>query len=176
MSINEEMQEHAEHAHDSFTRTAGALIALIAAFLAVVAVAGHIATTEELLGQQKASDQWAFYQAKSLRRYQSEVARDIVSLMPGAAAATAAEKFKGNQERYQKEGEEIMTQAREFEAESAVSGRRALRLHFGEVFLELAVVLCSLAILTRRWLFLYVAIASGAGGILIAGSALFVQH
>jgi hypothetical protein len=32
-------------------------MAILAAFLAVVAVAGHIMTTEELLMQQKASDQ-----------------------------------------------------------------------------------------------------------------------
>jgi len=176
LSINEEMQEHAEHAHDTFTRTAGALIALIAAFLAVVAVAGHYYATEELLAQQKASDQWAFYQAKALRRYQSEVAKDTFALMPGAEAAKAVEKYKTNQERYQKEGDEIMAQAKEFEAESAVGGHRALRLHYGEVFLELAVVLCSLAILTRRSLFIWVAVASGAGGILIAGSSLFLGH
>ncbi len=175
MSVNEELQEHAEHAHDAFTRTTGAVMAIVAACLAVVAVAGHIATTEELLGQQKASDQWAFYQAKSLRRYQSEVARDIVSLMPGAEAVKAAEKFKTNQERYKDEGEKISEQAKEFEAESAVSGKHALRLHFGEVFLELAIVLCSLAIISRRALFLYAGIASGAAGVLIAGSVLFLH-
>lgn len=175
MSVNEELQELAEHAHDAFTRTTGAVMAIVAACLSVVAVAGHIATTEELLGQQKASDQWAFYQAKSLRRYQSEVARDIVSLMPGAAAVKAAEKLKTNQERYKDEGEKISEQAKEFEAESASSGHRALRLHFGEVFLELAIVLCSLAIISRRSLFLYAGILSGAGGVLIAGSVLFLH-
>jgi hypothetical protein len=103
------------------------------------------------------------------------VAKDIVSLMPGAEAVKAAEKFKTNQERYKDEGEKISDQAKEFEAESASSGHRALRLHFGEVFLELAIVLCSLAIISRRSLFLYAGILSGAGGVLIAGSVLFLH-
>jgi predicted Holliday junction resolvase-like endonuclease len=151
-------------------------MAIIAACLAVVAVSGHIETTEELLAQQKASDQWAFYQAKSLRRYQSEVARDILDQMPGEKAARAVETYAANKERYIKEGEEIQKKAKEFEAESALSGHRALRLHFGEVFLELAIVLCSLAILGKRPLFFYVAIAGAAGGVLMAAGSLLVTH
>ena len=176
MSVNEELHEHAEHAHDTFTRTAGGVMAIIAACLAVVAVSGHIETTEELLTQQKASDQWAYYQAKSLRRYQSDVAKDIASLVPGAEATKVVEKYKANEERYQKDGEQISEKAHEFEKESAVSGHRALRLHLGEVLLELAIVFCSLAILSRRSMFLYVAIASSSGGVLIALSTLLINQ
>jgi hypothetical protein len=176
MSVNEELHEHAEHAHDAVSRRTGGGMAIIAACLAVVAVSGHIETTEELLAQQKASDQWAFYQAKSLRRYQSEVARDILAQMPGEKAARAVETYSANKEKYIKDGEEIQKKAKEFEAESALSGRRALRLHFGEVFLELAIVFCSLAILSKRSIFFYVAIAGAAGGVLIAAGSLLVTH
>lgn len=176
MSVNEELHEHAEHAHDAFSRRTGAGMAIIAACLAVVAVSGHMATTEELLAQQKASDQWAFYQAKSLRRYQSDVAQDILTQLPGEKAAQAAGKYAANRERYIKEGDEIRKQAEEFQAESTLNGHRALRFHYGEVFLELAIVLCSLAILSKRSMFFYVAIAGAAGGILMAASALLVTH
>jgi len=176
MSVNEELHEHAEHAHDSFSRRTGAGMAIIAACLAVVAVSGHIATTEELLAQQKASDQWAYYQAKSLRRYQSDVARDILAQMPGEKAAQATEKYSKNLEKYIKDGEEIKKKAEEFEAESALSGHRALRYHFGEVFLELAIVFCSLAILSKRSAFFYVAIAGAAAGLAIAAAGLLVTH
>ena len=163
MSVNEELHEHAEHAHDSFSRRTGA-------------VAGHIENTEELLAQQKASDQWAFYQAKSLRRYQSDVARDILAQLPGEKPAQMVQKYTANMEKYIKDGEEIKKKAEEFEAESALNGHRALRLHFGEVFLELAIVFCSLAILSKRALFFYVAIVSAAGGILIAATGVLVAH
>ena len=60
-------------------------MAIIAAVLAVVSVLGHIATTEELLNQQKASDQWAYYQAKSIRRYTSEFAGDLFASLKNEA-------------------------------------------------------------------------------------------
>ncbi len=176
MSVNEELHEHADHAHDSFSRRTGAGMAIIAACLAVVAVSGHIETTEELLAQQKASDQWAYYQAKSLRRYQSDVARDILAQMPGEKAAKTVEKYTANLEKYIKDGEEIKKKAEELEAESAMSGHRALRFHFGEVFLELAIVFCSLAILSKRSAFFFVAIAGAATGIVIAASGLSISH
>jgi len=175
MSVSEELHESAEHASDSFSRRAGAGMAIIAAALAVVAVSGHIATTEELLTQQKAANQWAYYQAKAMRRYQSDVAQDILSTIPGESAAKAVEKYKANVERYEKEGEEISKQAKEFEAESDLMGRRALRLHIGEIFLELAIVFSSLAILSRRSIFFYIAMTGAAMGLLVAVSVLLLR-
>ena len=171
MSVNEELHEEAEHAHDPFSRRTGAGMAIIAACLAVVAVYGHISTTEELLTQQKASDQWAFYQAKTLRRYQSDVAQDILRAMPGEAAGKAADKYKANVERYEKEGDDIQEKAKEYEKESDLMGRRALRLHLGEIFLELAIVFSSLAILSRRAIFFYIGIAGAVIGVFVGAAA-----
>ncbi len=173
MGIGEELKDQAETARDSFDRKVGASMAIIAAVLALVAVYGHITTTEELLMQQKASDQWAFYQAKALRRYQSEATRDVLAAM-GSAGSTAAEKYAGAAARYEKDGEEIQAQARDFEKESAVSGKRALKLHLGEIFLEMALVFASLAILTKRALFWAAGMASGGVGAVVAAMALAV--
>src|SRR5258705_8170997 len=101
MELGDELKEQAEKARDPFDRKVGATMAIVAAVLALVAVYGHISTTEELLAQQRASDQWAFYQAKSLRRYQSEVARDILGAIGGAASVQLGEKYLGSTERYQ---------------------------------------------------------------------------
>lgn len=176
MSINEELQENAEHARDDFSRRAGATMAIIAALLAVVAVSGHITTTEELLMQLKASDNWAFYQAKSSRRYQSEVARDLMNSMPGGSASQIAGKYAANIERYEKEAEVIQEQAKEFGKESDLAGKKALRLHFGEVFLELAIVFSSLAILTRKRLFWAIGVGSATLGVLVSATIFLLQH
>ena len=66
MSVEEELQETAEEVKHPFDRRVAASMAVIAAALAIVAVLGHFTSTEEVLLQQKASDQWAFAQAKSL--------------------------------------------------------------------------------------------------------------
>src|ERR1700682_2171317 len=104
MSLNEELQEHSEHAKEPFDRKVAVTMAVIAATLAFVSVAGHLATTEELLRQQQASDQWSFFQAKNSRRYVSEVAKDILNGMNTESARVSAEKYEKNTDRYEKEG------------------------------------------------------------------------
>ena len=175
MEPNEEWKDEIEKAREPFDRKVGGSMAIVAAVLTLVGVYGHISTTEELLAQQKASDQWAFYQAKALRRYQSEVAKDLLTAMNGAATAELREKHAKSIERYQKEGEEIQVQAREFEQESHISGRRSLRLHMGEVFLQMALVLASLAILTKRRSFWIAGLSSATIGALVAATALIIH-
>ena len=171
MSIEEELHEHAEHARAPFDKKVAATMACIAAALAIVGVFGHLATTEEILSQQKASDQWAFYQAKSIRRYESEIARDMMA----AAKNEKAEHYAKNMERYAKEGEEIQVEAKKLQDESHVAGQKALRLHFGEVFLEISIVLASLAILSKREGIWLAAIAGSLIGIASALSTLMIH-
>jgi hypothetical protein len=135
-------------------------------------VLGHITTTEELLLQQKASDQWSYYQAKSIRRYESEIARDMFGALRNEVKN---DEYTKNAERYRKDDEEIQKQAQELENESHVRGHQALRLHFGEVFLEISIVLASLAILSKRALFWYAAMAGGVVGVAVAATAYFAS-
>jgi hypothetical protein len=193
MSIEEELQEHAEHAKNPLEKKVAATMAILAAVLAVVSVLGHLATTEEILNQQKASDQWSYYQAKTIRRYESEIARDLLSELKAGPAKTgsapakaasgkdeagvapAAERrvtdYTKNVERYSKEGEEIQGEAKKLEEESHLKGNQALRFHLGEVFVEVGIVLASLSILTKRKGFWLAAMAGGVVGVAIAATA-----
>jgi hypothetical protein len=173
MSTAEELQEHAEHAQGPFDKRVAASMAIIAALLAVVSVLGHITTTEELLSQQKASDQWAYYQAKSIRRYESEIARDMFTNMKNEKLS---ETYAKNGEKYKKDDEEIQKEAKALEDESHLKGKQALRLHFGEVFLEIAIVFASLAILSKREFVWYAAIVLALVGVGIAGTTLFLLN
>lgn len=167
MSVQEELQEHTEHAKEPFDKRVAATMAILAAFLAVVSVLGHIMTTEELLKQQKASDQWAYYQAKSIRRYQSEVARDLFA---GMKLQDQSAQYQKNSEKYRHDSDDIQNEAQGLERESHLRGRQALGFHFGEVFLEFSIVLASLAILTKRaWLW-HSSMLSGAVGVIVAGA------
>jgi len=166
-----EHAEHAEHASEPFTKRVAATMAIIAACLAIVAVLGHLKTTEELLNQQKASDQWSFYQAKSIRRYESEIARDVLAATKGEKIA----EYSANAERYKKESEDIQEKAKDFEKESDIAGRQALRLHFGEIFLEMAIVFASLAILAKREMLWGVSVAGAVIGIAIALTVLTIH-
>jgi hypothetical protein len=172
MEALDQVQEHAHEASSGFDKRVAASMAVIAAALAIVSVLGHLESTEELLNQQRASDQWAFYQAKAIRRYQSEVARDVLA---GLGKNEVAQQYAGNMERYQKESEEIQVKAKELQSESDFAGRKALRLHIGEVFLEIAIVFASLAILTKRTFLWMTAMGSALIGLATAATQMLVK-
>ena len=128
-------------------------------------------STRSVLSQAQASDQWAYYQAKSIRRYESEIARDLFANMKNEALS---EQYVKNAEKYRKDDEEIQKEAKALEDESHFRGRQALRLHFGEVFLEVAIVFASLAILSKRSGIWYAAIALALVGVGIASTMLLL--
>jgi hypothetical protein len=173
MSVEEELQEHAEHAREPFDRNVALTMAVIAAVMAIVSVRGEILTTEELLNQQKASDQWAFYQAKDIRRYESDIARDMMAAL--SAGPAAINKYAANVDRYDKDRGDIQAEAKKFEEESRVHGAQALRTHLGQVFLEIGIVLASLAILTKRRPMWFASMLSALAGVGVAATALLVH-
>ncbi len=168
MEVNDELSEHSGHAKAPFDKRVAASMAAIAAAMAIVSVLGQLLANEELLAQEKASDQWAYYQAKSIRRYESDIASDLFKLQSGGAASQSAARYAASAERYQKEGDEIQTEARKLESESALKGRQALRMHFGEIFLEIGIVFASLAILTKRSAIWLASLLSAGAGTAIA--------
>jgi hypothetical protein len=179
MSANEELEEHAHHAKDPFDRRVAVTMAIIAAALATVSVVAHIFSNEELLAQQKASDQWAFYQAKSIRRYASDIARDTFRVQMGLKAddaAALAEKYEQQALRYERESEDIQKEAKELEAESRLKGKQGFRMEVGEVFLEIGIVFASLAILSKRQVFWMASILCALIGLAVSGTATLIGH
>jgi hypothetical protein len=171
-SVNEELGEQAHHAQEPFDKRVAVTMAIIAALLAIVSVAAHIYATEELLAQQKASDQWAYYQAKDIRRYDSEIAQDFLKALKSDSAGERLKHYGDNAAKYDRDRAEIQDTARELEAERDVKGRQALRLEAGEIFLEIGIVFASLAILTKRALGWYGSILTAFAGAVIALTAL----
>ena len=125
-------------------------MAIFAVLVAAVSLLGHRAHTEELLLQTKATDQWAYYQAKDIRRHSYEVFLDEISLaMPQDAnlAAKVKEKYTKEVARYTKEQGEIEAEAKAAEEEVGMQRRRADRFDLGEVMLEAGLVISSITFL-----------------------------
>jgi hypothetical protein len=169
MSVHEELEEHTEHAREPFDKKVAASMAIIAALLAIVSVIGHLLTTEELLHQQKASDEWAYSQAKDIRHYMARVAHDVISEEKGRPDLVSS--YEADDKRYKSDTAGIQEKAREYERESATAGQKAFRMHIGEVFLEIAIVLASLAILTKRNFIWMAGMLAAATGSVVAGTA-----
>lgn len=169
MAANEELEEHVHHAANPFDKTVAATMAIIAALLAVVSVLGQHFNTEELLRQQQASDQWAYSQAKDIRHYAAQIAQDSLKSMKADPAAIGH--YAQDSSRFRKDHDQIQEQARDLEKESVRSGNRANRFHFGEVFLEVAIVLSSLSILTKSRPLFFGGVAAALAGVIIAATA-----
>lgn len=175
MSSNDELKEGVEHAREPFDKIVAASMAIIAALLAIVSVGSHFYTTEELLAQQQASDQWAFYQAKDIRRYDSEIALDVLKAAKDQGASERLQHYSDNAARYDKDRSEIQNKARELEAERDSHHKRAFRLEFGEIFLEIGIVLASLSILAKIRSVWYLSLVSAAVGVSVAATMLLVH-
>ncbi|HWW50151.1 MAG TPA: DUF4337 domain-containing protein [Verrucomicrobiae bacterium] len=174
-----ELHEHAEHAaHEPGLAAVTVTMAIFAVLVAAASLLGHRAHTEELLLQTKATDQWAYYQAKDIRRRSYELFLDEISvfaLQNSDRLGKIKEKYSKEVERYGKEQGEIEEQAREAEREVAVERRRADRFDLGEVLLEAALVICSITLLTRKRLFWKFGLALGLLGVAIAAAGFLVR-
>jgi hypothetical protein len=153
---------------DRFNRGAALLIAVMAAVLAVGGLGGGNATDDMIISNIRASDTWAFYQAKNVRQtaYELEVA-ELESRLPQLAGAerdaleTRVADYKATIARYDNEpdpeapddplrGEgkrQLMAQAKAFEAARDVAVAKDDNFDLAEVALQLALVLGSVAIL-----------------------------
>ncbi|MGY0570776.1 DUF4337 domain-containing protein [Bradyrhizobium sp. RDM12] len=90
MSAHESMEhaEHAEHASGENKKIA-LLIAVLALFLAISETLGKGAQTESISKNVEASNLWAFFQAKSIRRTVVQTAADQGKLTLGTATDDA---------------------------------------------------------------------------------------
>lgn len=153
-------------------------ISILAVLVAMVTVIGHRSHTEAVLSQARASDMWNEYQAKKIRSDQSSVAIDLLTLQPnanGEAVAKKLEEYRSHQEKWKEDLAEEQNQAREFEADVNHAEKQAVRFDVGEALLQIAVVLCSVTLFTRRKLYFFLGLSLGTAGLIAAGSALLVH-
>jgi hypothetical protein len=174
-----ELKEHAEHAKEDPTLApVSVTMAILAVLVAVVTLLGHRAHTEEVVMQAKASDQWAYYQAKNIRRHEDEIFSDLASVQTttdAAALAKLREKYSSEASRYKDDQKEIEDKAKEQEAEVATERNRADRYDLAEVFLEVGLVITSITLLSGRRLFWMFGILMGLIGIVVAATGFFVH-
>jgi hypothetical protein len=175
--------EHQQHAAASpFDRRVAMTIAIVAALLAGVTMLSHRAHNETILHQNKATDNWNYYQAKNQldRIYQSEEFL-LESFKKDAQDEDGVKKAKKwlakEREKYSKEKlPELKKKAEASEGESHKYHDRAAWFDLGELGLELGLILCSIAILTKRTAFWYSGIAAALIGLAVALSGFIPRH
>ena len=174
-----ELHEQAERAREHPDLAPITLtMAVLAVLVAAVSLLGHRTHTEEIILQNKVTDQWAYYQAKNIRRHTDELFADLTTVVASKDAEGVAklqEKYRAEADRYKDEQKELDKEARATERETELARRKADRFDLGEVFLEIALVITSITLLSGRRMFWHLGLFMAAAGVLVAASAWIVR-
>jgi ribosome-binding ATPase YchF (GTP1/OBG family) len=181
MEANEarELQEHAEHAeHERTLRPVALTMTILAVLVAVVTVLGHRTHTEAVLTQNKATDQWNYYQAHKIRSNDTALAADLLSVVNVAdkdAAKKLAKSYADHQQKWAENLKDEQEQAEALEAKVEKAEARADRFDLGEVLLEIGLVITSITLLTRRRAYWFAGLGFSAAGIVAAVLGLMLR-
>jgi hypothetical protein len=191
--LHEDKAEQAEA--DRFRNRAALLIAVLAAILAIGGLGGGNAT-DDLIGYNiRASDTWAFFQAKNVRQTMYELAvEDLEASLPTlspverASAERRIAEYEATIHRYDSEpdpeapndplkGEgkkELTAQAKSFEAGRERAAAQDDNFDLAEVALQLALVLGSVAILAVNRMILIMSLGLGLIGTFLTLNGFFL--
>ncbi len=153
-------------------------MAILAVLIATVSLLGHRSHTEEILLQNRATDQWAYYQAKNIRRNNLEALDDVLTALKNTKEERAQEvqkRFHEEIDKYRDQQKDIQNEARSLEAEVGLASRRADRFDLGEVFLEIALVVTSITLLTDKRAYWYFGCVLATVGVIAASSGFMVH-
>jgi len=124
-------------------------------------------STKSVISQEQASDQWNFFQAKSIRESLYVIQKENIELqinsLPANADAALAKKYQEalaiadkNIEKYEQQKAEIEKQARGYEATRDDAQRHGQPFGVAVIFLQITILLSTIAGLFKRkpiWLF-----------------------
>jgi hypothetical protein len=191
MSAHESMEhaEHAEHASGSNKKIA-LLIAVIALFLAFSETLGKGAQTESISKNVEASNLWAFFQAKSVRRTVVQAVSDHAKLSLGLAGDDANKAALGKQiedwtktaARYRSEpetgegSEQLAARAKQAEHDRDLSMARYHHYEVASAAFQIGIVLASATIITGMIALAYVSGALAIAGVAFTMIGLFAPH
>lgn len=191
MSAHESMEhaEHAEHASGENKKIA-LLIAVIALFLALSETLGKGAQTESISKNVEASNLWAFFQAKSIRRTTVQTAAEQAKLGLGAAgddaAKAAAQKqiddWQKTAGRYRSEPEtgegteQLAERAKHAEHERDLALARYHHYEMASAAFQIGIVLASASIITGMVALAWISGLLALVGIAFTAIGLFAPH
>jgi hypothetical protein len=190
MSAHEQM-EHAEHAEHAarINKKIALLIAVLALFLALSETLGKSAQTEGISGNVEASNLWAFFQAKSIRRTVVLAAAESMKLVGNVgddATKVAIQKqideWQKTAARYRSEPEthegttELAERAKEVEHARDKAIARYHSFEFASAAFQIAIVLASAMIITGMVALAWISGLLGLAGLGCLGLGLFAPE
>jgi len=142
-------------------------------------------STRSVVAQAQASDQWSYYQAKSIKGYIYDIQREKMELevkaMKGSGSRAVAGEYenkiaayKEKTERYDKEKEEIKQKAEGLEKVRDEAAKHSGAFGLAAMFLQIAILLSSIAALMKKKPFWFIGLGAGCIGLLYFFNGFFL--
>ena len=154
--LHEHVKESAEHTGETWISWVALSTAILAVLAAIASLLSGEHANEAMMNQIETSSQWSYYQAKSIK--------SAVVDMKMALSSVPDEQDRSKRARYDKEQEEIKSEA---EAKQAAAKSY---FHKHEVFaravtmFQIAIAIAAISALTRKRSFWVVSLVFGAFG------------
>jgi len=175
---------------EGFNRKIALVIAILALFLSFSETLGKGAQTEATTKNIEASDLWAFFQAKDIRRTTLDVAADQTSLLAAGLSDPAAKEAIGKQvetwrktaERYESDPQagngrkELEEKAKDAEAERDLSLAKYHHHELASAAFQVGIVLASAAVITGMVGLAWLAGLLGLVGLALLSLGIFAPH
>ena len=168
--LQEQIHERAHEARERWLSWVALSSALLAGFAAVSALlAGHHAN-EAMVDQIRSSDQWSYYQAKSIKAAVLGSKIDLLKALGKEVSPKDEEKFV----QYKKEQDEITGFAEEKERASESHLQHHTIFAKGVTLFQVAIAVAAISALTRRRRFFLVGLLFGLGGLVFLTQGLLL--
>lgn len=173
------VEEAREKTFDKLVQRVALMTAILATIGALISYQSGSAQNEamflkneSILKQAEASDQFAFYQAKSVKSHIDEAVASLSTDHDTKARYVAA------QQKEDHDKSQILLDAQKLQAESKKLGEQSEaqlrpheRLAIALTFIQIAIALAAITILTRRRWLLWGSVSSAAAGVVAAATA-----
>src|SRR5256886_14963658 len=154
--LHEQVHHRAEHSGTVWISWVALSTALLAVLAAIAGLLSGKHANEAIMSQIEASDQWSYYQAKSIKA--------AVLDAKIALSATPSEKDREKTAKYQEEESEIKSEAEHKEAAAKSNFHKHEVFAGGVTMFQIAIAIAAISALTKRPRFWIVSLLFGAAG------------
>jgi hypothetical protein len=154
--LHEEIHHRAEHSGESWISWVALSTAILAVLAAIAGLLSGKHANEAMMSQIEASDQWNYYQAKSIK---ASVLDAKIAL-----SAAASEKDREKAARYEEEQSEIKKEAERKEIDAKTNFHRHETYARAVTMFQIGIAVAAISALTRKRAFWFVSLVFGAVG------------
>ncbi len=154
--LHEHVHHSAEHGGEAWISWVALSTAMLAVFAAITGLLSGKHANEAMMNQIEASDQWSYYQAKSIKAALLDAKMSL--------ATVTDEKDRAKVARYEEEQTEIKSEAERKQADAKSNFHRHEVYARGVTMFQIAIAVAAISALTKKRRFWLVSLLFGVAG------------